>query len=227
MKYLVRCIAVCLIVCAAQAVFAQNQSLPAWVDFNTDEANTTFGLYTTETGSELWTSIELDNGSPAIAFGQRVAYVATQNYFVEVMPGNYGKWYLVVYTTNESRSDVGDSFNPSNTSNLFLQDGSGQSCIWKYRKEVTFGREDNPVGSIIPDTVWEEEAYRYFVNVPGVAGAIEIPEEDLDYASLVNYTTTDWDYSKRIAIAFGIDMGSVFRNGQYTTDLVFEVYYKP
>lgn len=228
MKHLVAGIATCAVVAMASAAFAQLeiQSLEASVTFQAQETPTTFSLYTAPTGTTPWTAIELDNGAaanPDIAFGADVRYIASQNYYVEVEPGNYGNWYLCVYTSNASEP----TFNPENGSNLFLYDGSKQSCIWKYRNSVIFDSETRAVGTSLPAYDWsgDDASYKYFANVSTGAGVAAFDGDTRNFASLLNYTTS-WDYNVRIAMAFAIDMSTVVRVGEYSADLNFEVYYE-
>ncbi len=230
MKHFVAGITTLAVVALTSAAFAQT-SLTASVTFEGQDIPTTFGLYTDNDGTNTaWTAIELDNGaSGGISLSDDVRYVATQNYYVDVDPGNYGNWYLCVYTDTASSL----TFNPEGGSNLFLYDGSGQSCIWKYRNAAIFDPETRAKGATIPAADWSgnDALYKYFVNVPSPGTAAEIaaittPTEDvLGFSSIVNYKTS-WDYDVYIAMTFAIDMSTVIRQGQYTANVVFEVYYE-
>ncbi len=241
MKRILAGITACAVVALASAAFAQQtQSLTAEVYFTAPQTTTTFALYTTETGSTPWTEIELDNGDAGdIEFNSNVKYYAAGSYWVDVDPGNYGKWYLCVYTANAYRpAPDPNPFNPENGSNLFNTDDSGKSCVWKYTQSASFGEAPTMVGMTVTGITKATSAVITVNDTTGLAvgdtislrnvtGMTEINNKKLQITALtgttitVNLDTSGSGYTMYALPNTGVvsryfNVGDIVSNAQWT-----------
>lgn len=166
-----------VVLALAAGAYAQT-SVDVSVDFNGGaDIDTSFAVYTDAAGTvPVGSAIELDNNGYIIVDDHR--YVAGKLY-ADITEGNYGRWYLGVYTSNEAAgydtNDPADDYNAPNGSDLFIDelDELGnkleRSLIWKYRNSVLFGTSPQSVGDEIDnDTLWSNpnaSEWKYFINI--------------------------------------------------------------
>ena len=178
-------IACSMILFIANSVLGQTQ-VDVSINFTDDiMIETTFGVYTDSEGIiPIGTAIELDNCGYKISEDRR--FLAGKLY-VKLNEGNYGKWYLGVYTSNEV-SNYDDwrnaRFNLYNCSHLFLDEVNElgkpieRYIVWKYHNYVIdgiYGYSSSgytvpdtgyPIGHEIAEIEWGGYgSFKYFVNI--------------------------------------------------------------
>ena len=225
MRNIIRCWFALLVVCIAQstAYSLELKTIPVSLSISGDHA-TSFDVCTTANGNVPLNSVALCSGGYQIT--DDVRYVAGKAY-IDITPGNTGKWYLLVYTTNASTPE----YNPEDYSDLINSADSSQTIKWKYRNAHIFGEFSQPVGAVISNTQWADPyalEYKYFLNLSNGRGPDDIEDDStLEWASIVNYKNLHNKPDSRIELLFGVDLSSTDQSGEYSSALTIEVYYKP
>ncbi len=182
--------------------------------------STTFEIYPDETSMTPLSELALSDGGHDI--NSDVVYVASKIY-LDIQPGT-GNWYLVIYTNSP--------FNnwwipPHEQNHLYALDDTHAPLTWKYRNELRFGRETNPIGTVIPQTEWVGDGLHYLYmwnSVDNTAG--DIDDDSLEWASIVHHLNASTLPTGRLELSFGVDLSTSWRAAQYGTSLTLEVYYK-
>ena len=182
--------------------------------------STTFEIYPDETSMTPLTEVILSDGGYDI--NSDVVYVASKIY-LDIQPGE-GNWYLVIYT----HGPFDTWWMPLHEQNhLYALDETQAPLTWKYRNELRFGRENNPIGSVIPQAEWVGDGLKYLYMWNCVNNtADDIDDDALQWASIVHHLNSSQLPSGRLEVSFGVDLRSAWRSAQYGTSLTFEVYYK-
>ncbi len=226
MKKFIRCgfaFLVVFIVMQPAAYSLDLKTIPISLTVSGDRA-TSFDVYTSRNGNVPLSAVALCSGGYQIT--DDIRYVGGKAY-IDITPGNTGKWYLVVYTTNASTSE----YNPEDHADLINSNDSSQIIKWKYRNSHIFGEFSQPVGAVIGNIFWEHPnylEYKYFLNLSNGSGPDDITDDaTLEWASIVHYKNLYNKPDGRIELLFGVDLTTTDQAGEYTSALTIEVYYKP
>ncbi|MDX9701909.1 MAG: hypothetical protein RBU23_02580 [Candidatus Auribacterota bacterium] len=210
--------AACVLMATSVHIYAQTQpktNMPASVYFYRTPKPTTFDIYTSKTGPTVLQDLKLSSGG--LTMNSNKIYVAGTIY-IDLDPGSYGQWRLVVYTQNSTGAT--SLIGPYNT-----------ELRWKWRNEVVNGYDETLIGQEIIREVfygatfpfYMDPQYKYFLHLGASQSFGEFTQDNKNYATIVSYMT-DFDFSGRIQLQFGVDLGSTNTEGIYQNSLVFEVY---
>jgi len=202
------CMSLCTVIAMTTGLFAdQTEDYTVSITFPAGDP-TSYEIYDNETLGSVITSIPLDPNGVLLGTDEKNT---VGKIYIQLNRGDDDGWTLLSCTKNTVISEP-----------LLVRDGdSSKTVIWKYRNHTIFGKDNDPVGTEIPDSDWGGAtiAYKYFINSATGCSGITIPL-DRDYAEVVNssYTSTD-----RVQITFGIDFASGSRSGAYGTTVEYEL----